>query len=167
MTIWASRRDKALLRFTRRTWSQLMLELRRRGQGHKESGAFLLGRPLDPHRRVRKSVYLDDLDPECLQGGIKFNGLAYSALWNVCEKCGLTVVGDIHTHPGAFVMQSAIDADNPMIAQRGHVALIVPHLATRTVRALDVGVHLYDGSDGWTSWIGNEAADRISIGKIF
>ncbi len=163
MTISAFRRRQPLLRFSRRTWTALIAELGRRGEGHREAGAFLLGRATHNRRKVKRVVYLDDLDPNCLQGGIHFDGLAYSRLWDVCEEHRLVVLGDVHTHPGPCVRQSGIDADNPMIAQRGHVAIIVPHLATRKVKPVEVGVHVYEGADGWASWLGAEAAERVVV----
>ncbi len=116
-------------------------------------------------RTVTRAVYLDDLDPNCLTGGIELDGLAYSKLWDICDAEARRVIGDVHTHPGASVYQSGIDAANPMIAQPGHVALIVPQLAQRPVNARDVGVHRYDG-DGWKTWTGNAAARRLLIRRF-
>lgn len=163
MTTWEFSRHRPLLSFSRGTWLALIAELRRRGKGHRESGAFLLGRARRKRHKVTRVVYLDDLDPHCLQGGIRFDGLAYSRLWDICEEHRLVVLGDVHTHPGDFVHQSAIDAENPMIAQRGHVAIIVPYLATRSVEPCDLGVHRYEGTDGWTTWVGAAAAERVVV----
>ena len=67
-------------------------------------------------------------------------------------------------HPGGSVRQSPIDAANPMLAQTGHVALIVPHLATRATKARSVGVHRYDG-EGWKTWTGRQAERCLLIGR--
>jgi hypothetical protein len=75
------------------------------------------------------------------------------------------VIGDIHTHPGPGVHQSAIDAANPMIAQAGHVALIVPDFAARPISPREVGVHRYDGA-GWQTWTGRAAARRLRVGRF-
>ena len=99
----------------------------------------------------------------CLRGNIEIQGHAFSKLWDVCETKKLTVIADVHTHPGAAVQQSSIDKDNPMIAQIGHVALIVPHFATRRVRSRHVGVHRYCGNGKWDSWFGRAAARRLSV----
>lgn len=107
--------------------------------------------------------YFDDLDPDCLRGSIHFDGRAFSRLWDVCEAKGLIVAADVHTHPGPCVQQSAIDKANPMVANAGHVALIVPNLATRPVRPKEVGVHEYRGDGGWRSWYGRDAAVRLSV----
>lgn len=163
MTIVVFRGRRALLRISRADWQQLIKELGRRGGGAREAGAFLLADQTRNRRRVTRVVYLDDLDPACLNGDIHLDGRAYSKLWDICENGHLVVVGDVHTHPGASVRQSSIDADNPMIAQHGHVALIVPALATRPVRAREVGVHRYDGTGGWTTWTGRSAARRLFI----
>jgi proteasome lid subunit RPN8/RPN11 len=145
-----------------RDWEAMIVELGRRGRGDRESGAFLLA-DRDGHPRiVTRVIYLDDLDPNCLTGGIEFDGLAYSKLWDLCDAEQRRVVGDVHTHPGSGVRQSRIDAANPMIARRGHIAVIVPNYASRAVRAKEVGLHLYDG-EGWQSWLGRAAARRLFI----
>jgi proteasome lid subunit RPN8/RPN11 len=165
MTIWAFKRRRVLLKVSRRTWRDLLAELGRRGQGDREAGAFLLARADGDRREVTRVVYLDDLDPNCLNGGIEFQGLAYSKLWDICEQAGLVVVGDVHTHPGSFVRQSSIDSDNPMVAQHGHVAIIIPYLATRQVEPVEVGVHRYEGHHGWKTWVGTEAAKRLKVSR--
>lgn len=163
MTIWAFRRPHhKLLRLKREQWRNLIEELGRRGEGRRESGAFLLA-PRSERSLVTRIEYYDDLDPRCLTGNIHFHGLAFSKLWDICDSEGLVVVADVHTHPGASVRQSAIDMENPMVARAGHIALIVPHLATRSVRPRQVGVHQYAGDEGWASSFGREAAARIGV----
>ena len=125
-----------MLRIRQSDWLVMVAELGHRGGGKRESGAFLLGDRNGDPRTVTQAVYLDDLDPDCLTGGISFNGLAYSKLWDLCDARAKVVIGDIHTHPNNWVGQSAIDATNPMIAREGHVALIVPQYATRSVAAV-------------------------------
>ncbi len=164
MTIWARRGRHALLRMRRRDWDAMIRELGRRGHGVRESGAFLLADRDGELRTVTRIVYLDDLDPNCLTGGIEFDGLAYSKLWDLCDQEQQLVIGDVHTHGGRDVRQSSTDADNPMIARRGHVALIVPNLSLGSVDAGHVGVHLYDGR-GWQSWTGAEARRKLLIGR--
>ena len=163
MAISASRPPDVLLRFDRSQWRDLIAELGLRGHGRRESGAFLLTDRDGDRCTVERTVYFDDLDPRCLGGWIRFNGLAYSELWDICEGEQLTVVGDVHTHPGTRVQQSRIDKANPMIARAGHVALVVPHFAARPVSPHQVGVHLYLGVQGWTSWVGDEAVKRLQV----
>ena len=117
MTIWASRRSRRrLLRLKREQWRNLIEELGRRGEGRRESGAFLLA-PRSEKSFVTRIEYYDDLDPRCLTGNIHFHGLAFSKLWDICESDGLAVAADVHTHPGASVHQSIIDVENPMVAR--------------------------------------------------
>lgn len=165
MTIWGFRGRQALLRIHRSTWASMTGELGRRGGGNREAGAFLLADRSRDRRTVIQVVYLDDLDDACLTGGISFNGLAYSKLWDICEAEKRVVIGDVHTHPGPGVHQSSIDAENPMIARSGHVALIIPYLATQPVRASEVGVHRYDGR-GWQTWTGGAAEQRLFIRRL-
>lgn len=158
------RRRPALLSINADLWRQVLGELRIRGDGHRESGAFLLGTSLDGQpRQVTDAVYYDDLDPESLTGTIAFSGSAYGRLWDECAARGLKVVADVHTHPGSGVRQSGIDRAHPMLAQAGHVALIVPHFAAEIVDASAVGVHEYHGESRWSSYLGAEAAQRLEI----
>lgn len=145
-------------------WDEMIAELGRRGlNGARESGAFLLT-PRDGNgSRVTRIVYLDDLDPECLVGNIHFHGPGYSALAMLCERDQLRVVADVHTHPGTWVGQSGIDRDNPMLALRGHLALIVPDYATRPTESHEVGIHEYRGEYGWQSTLGSRAAQLLRI----
>ncbi|HET6875680.1 MAG TPA: hypothetical protein VFH70_12915 [Acidimicrobiales bacterium] len=165
MRIWGSRGRGALLRMTRRDWRAMLAELGRRGRGTIESGAFLSARKDGDRARVARVIYYDDLDPDCLVGGIHFHGLAYDKLWTLCRTDGLKVIGDVHTHPTGWVEQSDIDRGSPMVAQQGHVAVIVPHFAQRPTDPSDVGVHLYDGR-WWTSWSGAEAAARLFVRRF-
>jgi hypothetical protein len=171
MTTWASRRlwprvvaRNALLRFDSNRWRTLMTELRLRGHGRRESGAFLLAER--GSRRVERAVYLDDLDPNCLNGAIAFDGMYYDLLWQVCDETGLVVVADAHTHPRKWVGQSSVDRDNPMIAKRGHLALIVPNFAEGRPTPAAIGVHRYGGDAGWTSTVGADAADLVYVGSF-
>jgi proteasome lid subunit RPN8/RPN11 len=111
---------------------------------------------------VTRVVFFDDIDPSCLRGDIKLQGLAFSKLWDICAAESRRVIADVHTHPGPRVTQSGIDTANPMIAQPGHVGLIIPDFATRAVPPREVGVHQYDGRR-WRAWIGNGAARRLFI----
>ena len=157
---------RSLVRLRAELWQELLDELAARGGGVRESGAFLLADTAGDRRRVARLVYLDDLDPDSLQGSISFRGTAYGALWRICRRERLTVVADIHTHPGPVVAQSTIDRANPMIATAGHVALIVPEYAQRRVEARDVGVHVYRGEHQWTSSFGRDAARLLYIGRF-
>lgn len=143
----------------------MIAELGRRGRGNRESGAFLMAERSGDRRTVVRVVYLDDLDPHCLTGGIEFDGLAYSKLWDICDAEKRVVIGDIHTHPGHCVQQSGIDAENPMVAQKGHVAVIVPDFAARMIETHEVGVHRYDGR-GWQTWTGRDAARRLFVRRL-
>lgn len=134
-------------------WWRLVGELAARSQGRRESGAFLLRRAEGNERRVRAFVCYDDLDPHCLVGSIQFHGDGYSALWQLCRERSLEVAADIHTHPGAGVGQSQIDARNPMLAVPGHVALIAPHFGrTSRVSLSGMGIHVFQGRGRWISY---------------
>jgi proteasome lid subunit RPN8/RPN11 len=145
-------------------WRRLLKELAHRGQGERESGAFLLGTVRGPRRNIEQFVPYDDLDPNCLDTGIiVFQGTHYGQLWALCRQTGLTVVGDIHTHPGD-PWQSAADRTNPMIARSGHLAIIVPGYAQRPVAINQLGLYHYRGSHTWEDWSGVVARRRFYVG---
>ena len=130
-------------------WWRLLRELKHRGGGVRESGAFLLGRRNRTASTVSKLMFYDDLDPGALATGIvRLSGHAMGAVWDACERAGLEVLADVHTHP-AGTGQSASDRENPMIATRGHIALIVPDLAQRTFRLRGIGHYRYRGARLW------------------
>jgi proteasome lid subunit RPN8/RPN11 len=142
-----------------RLWCEGMLELRRRGNNRRESGAFLLGTRNGQRRSITRFVFYDDLDPHCLDTGIVvFDGSGYGPLWKLCRETQLGVLADIHTHGGRAI-QSLLDRDNPMIAQPGHVALIAPHFAERVCKPIELGIYEYVGEHLWENMSGS-AADR-------
>ena len=131
-----------------RVWRAGVAELRRRAGGRRESGAFLLGSN-GKTRRIEEFVFYDDIDPNALRTGIVIiDGRWLGDLWRHCRKTGRVVVADVHVHPGGFG-QSASDRANPVIAEVGHVAMILPHFAARETRPGRIGVYEHLGSRRW------------------
>ena len=145
-------------------WVEGMAELERRGGGRRESGAFLLGTTDRDKRRVERFIYYDDLDPCCLDTGIVvFNGAGYGPLWELCRETSLSVVADVHTHPGV-PFQSPADRIHPMVALSGHIALIVPNFAAKSIRPRDLGIYEYQGAHCWRNHSGRQANRYFYIG---
>lgn len=138
-------------------WLRLVWQLRRRGGGCRESGAFLLG----PSSAgvVCSFVCYDDLDPHCLDTGIiRLDGKAYVPLWKLCAERKIKVLMDVHTHPSRWTGQSETDRTHPMVAQVGHLALILPHY----------GQHSWLGPDGggFFRYLGSERWETIPVAAI-
>jgi len=145
-------------------WRAGLAELRQRSAGYRESGAFLLGKAIGSRRQVLQFVYYDEIEPHCLdQGYVIFDGTGYGALWSLCHKTGLQVVADIHTHPRA-AYQSSSDRDHPMIATRGHIAVIVPDFASPPVRPVNLGIYVYEGEHRWQAIEKKAAATFLYVG---
>ena len=145
-------------------WPELLRELHRRTEELHESGAFLLGHAAGPGRRVSDAVFYDDLDPGAYRTGIVvLHAASFGALWDRCRSTGLSVVADIHVHPGA-AFQSRADRNNPMIATAGHLALIVPEFARRPVMPEKLGFFEYRGSHRWRSLGGQKISRFLRIG---
>jgi proteasome lid subunit RPN8/RPN11 len=132
-----------------RNWISLIRELRRRGYGERESGAFLLAK--QGSNEITKFICYDELDPTALDTGIiVFHGAGFVPLWDYCRKSGMSVVADVHTHSDKWTGQSEADRTHPMIGQKGHVSLIVPHYAQRNLLShRGVGIYEYAGNHQW------------------
>lgn len=132
-------------------WKDLIKELRRRGNGCRESGAFILG--ARGTQLANEFICYDDLDPSCLDTGIiVFNGAGFVSLWETCLKNEKRVLADVHTHESSWVEQSFTDQTNPMIDTPGHIALILPHFAQRRKQKLKgVGLYEYEGGHKWNT----------------
>jgi len=130
-------------------WQYLTDNLRRRGGGYRESGAFLLGSNYSGRARIKKIVFYDDLDPHSLESGIvRIDGRYFGKLWDICRQTRLAVVADVHTHPRGSA-QSPSDRNNPMIARSGHIAFIIPNYATSSRCFDDLGIYRYLGNHRW------------------
>lgn len=157
---------RSRVRITPARWDDLIAELARRGQGERESGAFLLAPTSGPGTSTVADVaYFDDLDPTCLNGAILLQSSAFTLLWDLCAQKNMRVIADVHTHPTAHVRQSDIDRENPMIASAGHVAIIVPTFASGSIRAENCGVHIYRGSRQWDVIEGPPSRRELYIGR--
>jgi proteasome lid subunit RPN8/RPN11 len=91
-----------------------------------------------------------------------FDGSGFSRLWKHCRETGLTVLADVHTHPGDHPQQSETDRQNPMICELGHIAVILPRFAaTWGWRFRGVGLYEYQGHYRWRRWTGSERKNRV------
>lgn len=130
------------------TWDELLEGLRLRGRNERESGAFLLG-PTDTPRRVTSIVFYDEIDPAAFDTGIiVIDGGCIADLWRICRERHSIVVADVHTHGGS-AGQSESDRRHPMIAEPGHIAMILPNFAAAPVRFSEVGLYRYRGKFKW------------------
>jgi proteasome lid subunit RPN8/RPN11 len=146
-------------------WRRLILELRRRGRGRNESGAFLLAPRNGAPNRLTSFVCYDDLDPDAYEGGaIAFHAVGHAALWEHCRKKELRVLADVHTHPGSYIQQSSIDQRNPMVPLKGHLALILPNFAKTPWWTLDsAGIYEYLGNFAWRSYTRADGGQPVRL----
>lgn len=155
------------LLISRRRFAKLMRELHRRGEDRRESGAFLLARrdarPVAGGRVITEVVYYDDLDADCLTGGITMHAIGLSRLNQLCRERRLRVLGDIHTHPSTFIQQSRIDATHPMVALPGHLAFIAPNYAAGTLGPADLGAHRLLPGGAWAAAYGADVTGMLQV----
>lgn len=132
-----------------RVWDDGVAELRKRANGKRESGAFLLGNVEKDVRVIRKFLFYDDIDPHCFDNGIvEFNGRLLHVVHTECKKLGLRLVADVHVHPGGHV-QSSSDRENPMDPRTGHIAMILPNFARGNFLPGEFGIYEFQGRDKW------------------
>lgn len=144
-------------------WHDLLVGLRSRGRGYRESGAFLLGPHGDP-RRVASIVFYDEVDPAAFDTGIiEIDGGRMAELWRICRERGMVVVADVHTHPGG-AGQSESDRMHPIIAESGHVAMILPRFAEEPVIHREIGLYRYLGRFRWDRLRPSFLKPTLSIG---
>ena len=146
-------------------WAAVIFDLRRRGDGVRESGAFLLGREDADPARVTSYVCYDDVDPAAYQAGaIAFHASGCAALWRHCKEKQLDLLLDVHTHPGRDVRQSSIDERHPMMPIVGHTAMIVPNFAKTAWWSLNaVGVYEYLGGFKWRTHPVSAPGRRVKL----
>ncbi len=132
-------------------WARLLLELRSRAGGRRESGAFILGVRGSSATKARRYICYDDLYPSALESGVvRMNASGFKRLWRECKRCGMHVVADVHSHPTEWVGQSESDRTNPMISEIGHLAFIVPDYARGWRLSLSgTGIYEYRGKHRW------------------
>lgn len=152
------------LHLTARIWSRLSDTLHEKTEGRHESGAFMLGRVDRRRRYVEEIVYYDDLDPRAYDSGVVvLHASAFTPLWKICRERKLEVVADVHLHGGA-AFQSRADIENPMIAQRRHVAMILPQFARAPIAAEDIGLFEYRGRHQWRDLGHDRIRRHLKIG---
>ena len=145
-------------------WHRIIVRLRQRGNFVRESGAFLLGKRSNGRSRIVDFVLYDDIAPHSLDTGIvRIDGRYFGALWEICRQRHLSVIADVHTHPGSS-LQSESDQANPMIARAGHLAIILPRFAKSPIRVKEIGIYLYRGGKQWNTIPPNHRSAFFHIG---
>lgn len=153
----------SLLEVPASLWAELMAHLRAQGAGVRESGAFLLGRKTDAGRVVLRFVPYEQLQPDAFSNDyVALKADSFAKLWEVCRAAGMTVVADVHTHP-LGPGQSRSDRMNPMVALKGHIALIVPRFAEGNPRPRDLGFYVYQGNHQWASYSGSDVGRLLRL----
>jgi len=152
-----------LLEAPAQLWADLFSHLCKQGAGVRESGAFLLGHKAEARRVVTRILPYEHLQKDALHDDyVSLSAASFSKLWDLCRAEGLSVVADVHTHrlgPG----QSRSDRTNPMVAVKGHVALIVPRFAQGNIRLQDLGMYIYQGNHMWATYSGADVGRLLRL----
>ena len=163
-TIWEQFFPQKRLKCPTLIWEEIHRELKKRGQGHRESGGFLLGYIESNCRHVKAFLPYDEIDPASLRGHIVFDGSKMDLVWRECKRLKMRVIADVHTHPRGY-QQSSIDQENPMIPERGHIALIVPYFAKRIFMPGEIGIYEFLGGGRWLDH-SSRGSKYFSVGRF-
>jgi len=144
-------------------FAQIASELyTRSGRGKTESGAFLLGSTSGTVRTVERAIYFDDVDPNAYHpSAITFDTTKIGAVYDLCEKQGLEIVGDIHVHPSTAFL-SPTDAAHPVMAVAGHTGVILPY-SGRYATLEQIAAHTLLPSGDWRSIPRNQIASFLGL----
>jgi proteasome lid subunit RPN8/RPN11 len=156
--------SRPLLEMPRAIYESMIADLAASGRGVKESGAFLLGQSGNEERRVSTYLMYDVVAPASSQkhAYIVLTADEMARAWQHCHATGLEVMADVHTHPTG-PGQSVTDRAHPIVAVKGHVALIVPYFALCSPEPADLGVHVFEGAGKWRSMFRRAAQDAIRL----
>jgi proteasome lid subunit RPN8/RPN11 len=152
------------LHVTRSLFEATWLGLQRRSQGAQETACVWLGNQDGEREIATEIVFLDDL-PGTVGRRLQHRTSreAVRILIDRARELGLTIVGDVHTHPGQWVDLSEVDRAHPIEYRIGLLALVFPSFAQGSPWLDGVGVHEYLGSGQWTRFEGDDVASRLQL----
>lgn len=75
---------------------------------------------------------------------LALSATAMASLTDLCERLGVFLVGQIHSHPGLFVDLSDVDRRHG-IRSPDYLSVVCPHYAQRELSGFDAcGVHVFE-----------------------
>ena len=155
-----------LLEASAQLWTDLLEHLRPGYAGVRESGAFLLGHKADARRVTTRFLPYEQLQADALHDDyVSLTAASFTKLWDLCRAESLSVVADVHTHRLGSG-QSRSDRVNPMVALKGHIALIVPRFAQGSVRLQDMGMYVYEGNHTWAAYSGSDIGCLLRLTAV-
>lgn len=116
--------------------------LRSYGGNEAHEGAVYLGGVETAHQ----SVALLAIAPiaTTIRGSFRTDLAANTAVVSTLATCGLTLIGQVHSHPGDWVDHSDGDDRGALVKFEGYWSVVVPTFARRGLLPLTrCGIHLY------------------------
>lgn len=153
-----------MLFVARALWQATWAGLRERGGGVREAACVWLGTRSGTVEHAFDVVYLDDLPGTTarrVQHRTSREGV--DMLLACARDRKMSLVADIHTHPGRRVDLSEIDQAHPIEFRVGLLALVLPHFATTEPDITTIGLHEYAGDGRWHTMRGTEVVARLSL----
>lgn len=142
-------------------WLSLIIGLRKRAQGTRESGGFLLTYPNSSV--INEIAFYDQFDKKVSETGIiQFKGAVKLYKYLALNK--KIIAMDIHTHPTKDTRQSISDKKHPMVRIPGHIAMIAPKFASDyTMMPKDCSIYEYCGGYEWKKFERNGLPLKLTL----
>jgi proteasome lid subunit RPN8/RPN11 len=145
-------------------WTTTWYGLQRRSAGENEAACVWLG-TRSPHlERALEVVYLDDL-PGTVGRRLQHrtSRQAVDMMLELARTKRMSIVGDLHTHPGEWVDLSEVDREHPIEYRVGLLALVIPSFGRGGADLTRTGVHEYAGAGRWNTFESHDHGTRIEI----
>lgn len=145
-------------------WQRTWMKLRSHGDGQREAACVWAGVRSEHEERVTEVIFLDDLSGvEAFPLQHKTTRKATAALFAQLRDKKLSIIADVHTHPGDWVDLSWIDKAHPIEYRPGLTAIVLPNYATTEPSLETIGIHSYLGDGQWRQLEGDQAKSKVRI----
>lgn len=145
-------------------WCNTWIGLQQRSHGVRETACVWLGDRNGEEETAREVIFLDDL-PGTVGHHLQHRTSrdAVRIVLDRARALGLSIVGDVHTHPGTWVDLSEIDRAHPIEYRIGLLALVLPAFAEGPPSLQGVGVHEYLGAGAWKMFDSADVPKRLIL----
>lgn len=155
--------EQFIIEIPERLWSETIEGLRKRSKG-REAACIWGGYRRPGVQEVKEVFFLDDLVG--VKGFARRHNVprvALDQLFEMLRDKKLSIIADLHTHPGAWVGLSPVDMSHPLEYRIGMIMAVIPYYAAMSIGLGNIGVHEYHGSGRWRKLPPQKVKEKIKI----
>ena len=155
--------DQFIIEIPGRLWTETIDGLRKRSKG-REAACIWAGSRRSGVQEVKKVFFLDDLVG--VKGFARRHNVSRNAinqLFEMLRDKKLSIIADLHTHPGTWVGLSEVDMSHPLEYRIGIIMAVIPYYAAVPIEIENIGVHEYCGNGRWRQLLPQEVKKKIKI----